>query len=422
MAIFGLDTKSNEIDQVVQDKEDKSLVPLYQSERVDDRVKAFLEGYKWRVTYFHRVINNMDQVTEYDPNLTPDLQDYVRIDNLTLYLENPLPTGIPDDLAGTCLIDINMDPNPNDLFIAKLLDGKAVIFVIEDVTRINYNNDNLFQVTFKLYAEYDSLDDKVFKTLQESTTEELIYNEKYRVTSGQPLYTKDEFNIRKDIYAKIDKLINLLDNKFINYKTQFFYAFRDKDNKLVYDPNMFEHIKKAIGLTYFKNNVERVNIKDPDLTILDYMLNLDISELLVSENVEITPTGDTSNSIYVSPYLDNTIYTLIDNVVNVTTEPKVYKDNGEINEIFPFIPDGKYIFRKEIYDVVKRNIDVDASKLTLFEKIFLSFIAREPIEYEDINEIYTNLVDLPTKELFYFTPILVDILHWYVTTFSVPFI
>ena len=422
MAIFGLDTKSSEIDQVVRDKEDKSLVPLYQSERIDDRVRAFLEGYKWRVTYFHRVIDTMDQITEYDPNLTPDLQDYVRIDNLTLYLESPLPASIPDDLAGTCLIDINMDPNPNDLFIAKLLDGKAVIFVIEDVTRISYNNDNLFQVTFKVYAEYDSLDDKIFKTLQESTTEELIYNEKYRLTADQPLYTKDEFEIRKDVYSKIDKLITLLDNKFISYKTQFFYAYLDDEKNIVYDPNMFEHIKTSIGLTYFKNKPERVNIKDPDLTILDYMLNLNISELLISENVEITSTGDKVNSIYVSPYLDNTIYTRIGRIVNVTTEPKDYKDNGEINEIFPYIPDGKYIFRKEIYNVIKRGKDVDADKLTLFEKVFLSFMAREPIEYNDLLVIYENLIDLPAKELFYFAPIYLNILHWYVTTFTVPFI
>jgi len=422
MAIYGLETKSAEINDIIKQKEDRSLVPLYESENVDSLVRAFIDGYKWPVTYFHRVIDDMDQITEYDPELDPTLQNYVRINNLTLYLQSPLPEGTGDNLAGEAIIDLDIIPNPNDLFIARLLGGKIVMFSIEDVQRINYNNDNLFSVSFKNYGEYDSEDDPLIVSLMRSTTEELTYNEKYRIDSTQPLYTPDDLNLKKDILFKIDSLINLLNTKFVNRKTQFFYGYIDKDSKLIYDPHMYKFIKKAIGFMYFKKVPERVDITDNESVILDYMLDLTISKILIAENVRLSVFGDNNNLIKTSPYLDNTMFTLIDKVVDIVEEEVSYKDNGNINELYPYLPTGKYIFRKEIYDVILRDKIIDKDKLTLFETIFLSFINRVPIEYDDLELLYTNINKLPNAELFYYVPILITILNWYVTTFSVPFI
>lgn len=185
---------------------------------------------------------------------------------------------------------------------------------------------------------------------------------------------------------------------------------------------MFNFIRKSIGFSYFRNAPERVNIKDPNFTLLDYLLDLKLPKLSISENVKINPKGDKSNVINVSPYLDNTIFTTIDLIVDTTDDDVTYKDNGEINDLFPYIPDGKYIFRKEIYDIVKREESVDIKDLTKYEKVFLYFINREPIEYQELVDLYENLHTLPTKELFYFVPVLISMLNWYVTTFSVPFI
>jgi len=417
MAIYGLNTIKEETQAIIEEKEDRSLVPTFQSDRVKEEVRSFIGGYKWDVTYFHRVIDNMDQVTEYDPNLDPTLQDYVRIDNLRLTLDSPLPAGIGDDLKGTAYIDVDIIPNPNDLFIAKLMDGKSVIFVVESVTRVNYNNDNLFRIDFALYGEYDSIDDTLISKLLDSTTEELIYNPDYRRKHDEPLYTKEDYLEREEGYKRINKLINLWRNNFIKPSNQYFIGYRDSNNQFVYDPQMNDFIKDIIGYTNLDIDIEEPNIIDRDYSILDYLVNPeipkgDILEFSIVEKPKI---------LTFNPYINNIPYSIVAKVVKLTPDEVEYKDNGTVNDVFPKIPEGRYIFRKEVYDSFFEE-DIDVENLTIFEQQFLAMINKTVMDANALDSIYKNVRYLDTLEQFYYIPIIIAMIKYYLTTFTVEFI
>jgi len=414
MPIYGL---KKELEAEIKEKEDRSLVPLFRSEVVDEPVRAFIQGHKWKVTYFHRLINEMVQVTEYDPNLDPTLQDYIRIDNLTLYLQEPLPEGIGDDLKGEAIIDIDFIPNPNDLFIAKLIDGKNVIFTIESVERFNYNNDNMFKISFMLYGEYENLEDPLIKKLLESTTEELIYNDEYRQTHTQPLYKKEDFVEREEIFRRIEKMVNLFQETFIIPDHEFYLTYENEHNNIIYDPEMENFIDKVIGYSNLSVELNIVGLKSESLSILDYLIDSNqptgrIKEFCVENKPARFP---------INPYLSSLSYSCIDYILELKGSGD-YKDNGIINELYPYLPDGRYIFRKEIYDVIKRDDEIDTENLTLFEQLVLSMILREPIEFDDLTELYENLHLLNEEHLFYYLPILLLLHKFYVTTFTVPFV
>ena len=417
MAIYGLNTIKEETQAIVEEKEDRSLVPTFQSDRVNEEVRSFIGGYKWDVTYFHRVIDNMDQVTEYDFNLDPTLQDYVRIDNLRLTLDSPLPAGIGDDLKGTAYIDVDIIPNPNDLFIAKLMDGKAVIFVIESVTRVNYNNDNLFRIDFALYGEYDSVDDNLISKLLDSTTEELVYNPDYRRKHDEPLYTKEDYLERNEGYKRINKLINLWRNSFIKPSNQYFIGYRDDNNQFIYDPQMSEFIKDIIGYTNISVDIEEPNIIDREYSLLDYLVNPEIPKGDVLEFCKI----ERPKIVTINPYINNIPYSIVAKVVKLSPDEIKYEDLGIVNEIFPKVPKGRYIFRKEIYDVFYEE-EIETNNLTVFEKQFLAMITNNVMDANMLKEIYDNIKWLDTTEQFYFIPIVIAMIKYYITTFTVEFI
>ena len=414
MAIFGL---KKEIEAEIKEKEDRSLVPLYESEVIDEPVRAFIQGYKWKVTYFHRLINEMDQVTEYDPNLDPTLQDYIRIDNLTLYLQEPLPAGIPDDLKSEAIIDIDFIPNPNDLFIARLIDGKNVIFTVENVERFNYNNDNMFKISFMLYGEYENLEDPLIKKLLESTTEELVYNDEYRQTHTQPLYKKEDFTEREEILRRIEKMINLFEETFIIPEYEFYLAYKDKFGNIVHDPEMEAFIDKVIGFSNLSAEANLVGLKSNTVSILDYLAEPKLPTGKIREfYVKSRPSKFPSN-----PYVSSLAYSCINYVVELKRTGE-YSDNEEINELYPYLPNGRYIFRKEVYDVIKRDEEINIEDLTVFEQLVLQMILREPMEFEDLTELYENLELLNEKHLFYYLPILILLHKYYIITFTVPFV
>ena len=414
MAIFGL---KKEIEGVITEKEDRSLIPQFRSEVIDEPVRAFIEGYKWKVTYFHRLIDDMTQVTEYDPNLDPTLQDYIRIDNMTLYLQEPLPPGIGDDLKGEAIIDINFIPNPNDLFIAKLIDGKNVIFTVENVERFNYNNDNMFKISFMLYGEYEGPDDPLFKKLIESTTEELQYNDEYRMTHTQPVYNKKDFTEREEILRRIEKMVHLFEETFIVPEQEFYLTYKDKFNNIVYDPEMESFIDKVIGFSNLSSEANIVGIKSSITSILDYLADPNLPTGKIREFY----TKSRPSKIPTNPYISSLSYSCIRYIVELKRTGE-YADNGVINELFPYLPNGRYIFRKEIYDVIKRDKEIDTSNLTLFEELVLSMVLREPMEFQDLTELYENLNLLNSRHLFYYLPIILLLHKYYIITFTVPFI
>jgi len=417
MAIFGL---NDEIAETVIAKEDKSLVPAYESERIDERLVSTISGYSWIVTYFHRNVIDINLVTQFDPNLDPTIQDYIRIDDLEIKVDTPISSGT-NELEGSGVIDIDFVPNPNDLFITKLPDGRSIAYVIRTVERFNYNKDNLFNITYSVYKEITDIKDEFMTSLIKSTTEELIYNKDYRINNTKPLFTKKEVKDREDLYNKINILLTDWTNEFIKPETKFYMGYRDKDNQLIFDPHMEDFIRDTIGLNNIPNKIEVAGVDTNAINLLTCLVDNNMPKNRILKYV----TYVKSSKFGTNPYLFSLYYTGINMITTVTQIEDDTKQSIDdvISDIYPKIDNVNYIFRNRVYDFIYNlQTDDEFNTLTEFEKLFISTINGSTISKEDIDNVYEDIFNLPTVEKFYFEPILIYIIKYYITTFTVAFI
>jgi hypothetical protein len=412
MAIFGL---SEDLDLTIQNKEDKSIVPMFESERVDEEIRSYIAGYKWEVTYFHRNITESDLVTEYDPNLDPALQSYNRIDNFIINVDQPLDQEL---MNGSGIIDLTEPVNTNDLFIAKISDGKSVIFNITNVEKVDYNNDKVFKVDYSAYGEITGLDDPQLTTLLKSTVNEVTFNKDFRRTKTQPFYTKSEVTDRKTFYKLMNDLISMWSDKFINQDTNFYMCYI-QDGSVTYDPQMETFIKDTIGTDSLTDKLEIIEVNDRKVSILDLIVREDIGRARVNKYLSTRDTKDDT----VNPYLNSLSYIQVDEILDVSKYSVYEKTDTTINAYFPKVETEHYIFRKQVYDaILNPELIIDHVTHTKFEQLLIATLNGDTIRKETIMELYDNIFDLPDEEQFYFIPILTYIMKYYLTTFTINFL
>jgi len=416
MAIFGIE---EEIKQNITDKENTSLVPIYDSERVDTSLLVTMSGYNWEVTYLHRKIDENTSITQFDTELDITLQEYIRVNKLIIKVDTPLPTGVPDNLSGSGIIDFNIVPNPNDVFLTKLPDGRTAIFTVQKVERINYNNNNLFKIGYSIYTAFDNTQDGIFTKLMKSVYEEFTYNKDYRLTRTSPMYSNDDIVIRSKFTEHITNLLGYWVNEFITPDTNYYIAYTDKQI-LHYDIHMEHFIRNTIGIGNLNNRVEIIDLESKYTSILEYLVNETLSKTTIKKYSKHKRPSEYTNN----PYLYALSYNGIGRITEVTDMAELDQDTYEIiNEFFPKVSNSYYIFSRNIYRVLEgESIDLILEHLTMYEKLFLSTITGNIPNKDDITKLVDNIYEIPTKEQFYFIPILIYIMKYYLTTFTVKFI
>ena len=414
MAIFGVE---EEIKYNVTHKEDRSIVPMFQSDRVNDKLKAYIVGPKWNVTYFHRNVTNEDFVTQYDPNLDPTLQNYNRLDDFVINVDSPIESGT-NDLQGNGYIDGGFIPNPNDIFIAKLLDGKSIIFTIKNVTKTDYNNDTIFHVDYELYAELAGADDPLLVTLLKSTTDEFIYNKDYRKTRTQPIYTKEQYHDRNDLYASINSLLDHYTHTFITPSTNYYLAYMH-NNKVTYDAQLFSFIRDTIGINNLPDNLSVVEINDHNISILDLLIAHNPSTSRLHKYLTHVPVRELNND----PYMFSLSYNNVDVYVDVSHKPMLDQVDRLINSYYPKLEQSTYIFRPSVYEeILNPDLNLNSTTYSLFEQLVIATLSGSPITKNNITTLIDNVYQLPEPEQFYYIPILIYIAKYYIATYTVEFL
>ena len=412
MAIFGI---KNEINEVIEEKNEKSIVPTYESDVKDTELLSLISGFKWVVTYFHREVKDNKLVTQFDPNLDITAQNFNRIDDFVIRVDSPLPAGPITDLNGSGIVDVNIIPSPNDIIVSKLMDGRTILFNVTNVGRINYNNNDIYHIEYKAYSEVKDNKDERFQALLKSTINEFEYNDKYRLNNHQPLYTKKQAKEKRKIGDEITKLVDYWQAKFITPDNNFYIGYRNKDES-IYDPYLERFIKKVVGINNI-NRIETIDLDDNNVSILDKIMDDDLSVNRISEYTDFKNTNEFGNN----PYLFSISYTGLDECI-IVSPVDIYEDLNETIDInFPKVELGHYIFRKVIYDAIKGN-DLNFSTLTKFEQLFITVMNGSIITDNVIIDLIDKSYGLPDKEQFYFMPILIYIAKYYVTTFTVEYV
>ena len=264
MPILGL---NRDITEELLLKENKSIVPLYDSERIDDALLVTLPGTNWEVTYFHRQVDNTSLTTQYDPNLDITLQNLVRFNNFIIKVDTPLGNTSSEEITGSGIIDINIIPTPNDVFMSKAPDGRIIIFTITSIKRLNYNNENIFTIGYSALYTISAIDDTRYSNILAAVVETLTYNKDYRVSKTKPLFTLEETTDRTNYLNYIDKLLEHWSSSYISQDTNFYMGYTF-DNTTYYDPYIERFLSDVIGVTNLSNKVELLQLETKDLSIL----------------------------------------------------------------------------------------------------------------------------------------------------------
>jgi len=416
MAIFGV---NKEINSNIERKEESSIVPHYESDAVDTRLVATVAGQAWPVTYFHRLVDDNMSVTAYDPNLNITLQDYNRIDDFIIKVDSAIPVGTPDGMSGDGIIDVNFVPNPNDLFLVKSPDGRVFIYVINAISRINYNESYLFKIEYNIQSEITNPSDPILTKLMGATTNEFVYNKDFRINDDKPVYSKAEFDVRERYLLYIETLMNDWTENFIVQDNKSYMSYKAGDN-IIFDPNMEAFIKSTIGISNLPSIVKLLSL-DVDVSILDTFLRNDVIFNRIKQYTLLNKIGSYGNN----PYLFTISYTGINKVLALTSiEDDTNVSNNEVvNELFPKVDNKFYIFREYIY-LVLRGSDITLFKdnLTTFENMVLSMVTGNILADADIELIYKNIMQLDEQERFYFMPIFAYMLRYTLEVHTVEFI
>jgi hypothetical protein len=148
---------------------------VYQEPTAEIQTGTQLEGTPWTVNYYSQILGRDDYPNRLDMALDPSLQQYVKVQDMTILLDGDL-SGSKDEqqigtLTGTAKVYPGIPVNQWDMFVARIPDGRLGVFtVIENPQPANLYSYSAHEITFELVAILTSsyqfeLDRKTIDTL-----------------------------------------------------------------------------------------------------------------------------------------------------------------------------------------------------------------------------------------------------------------
>lgn len=350
-----------------------------------------LPGYIAKVTYFNKSTGNQ-QVYDY-PDLSLDdlIIEYTKIDNLTLYMDSPIDSTNLKDYESEGYIK-NVEPKPGDFILMPLYDKRLGLFVVTKTSAVTYNFTYLFKISFKFYMFPDKKD---IEKINRNINKELVADDKLNNTGEEILYDKDRYTVIARIPNLIEKYYKIWENNIIKPENNYTISYLDdKLNHYVGDVYMERFIIDLIGVTNIKN-VSLFNKRDDKLTILDLILDRDVSRWNLNKNYTVSYVYDKNNF----PFLKEYMYNQIDYFVEVDNKHSDY-----------------YIFSKNFYEVLfTDNKDLELENYV--ELGIYSLIENIDIDMDTFNkiidEIDTAIKNNNNKEIFYKIPLGIAILKYF---------
>lgn len=179
---------------------------------------AYVDGAVWTVNYYQQVIGSSNDIRELDIQQPAVYQQYNKIHNLDLRVEDALassydqPTGITK-VTGSAIVFNFILPNTYDYFVVKVADGRDALFRITDVQRKTFNRDSVFYLEYDLVGYLSDLN-PLYENLELKVIRELYYDRSRFVEGSAPLLT-----------GAIKNSINSLSTNYSDIVTYYFKTF-----------------------------------------------------------------------------------------------------------------------------------------------------------------------------------------------------
>lgn len=401
-------------------------------ERNIDTVIRYIPGNRWSVTYYNSIASVNDKAVRISTNLSPAVQKYNSIENLTLFMNNTLESTNLVEQEVDATIDSNLTPYVHDVIVATLMGGRQGIFEVNKVDRITYQNHLVFKITIKFISFVDN-NLPVYNNLKEKVVAEYVYDHNFIMEKGSPIILKKDLLLKINIKKIRKEMLDFYLNNFIDGKTKLINIFSkpvmtnegyDVYKHVYVDPLINSFLNKICSVS---DNSLFLEMRTVDYKHDDRLMRTILDAILTRDKDYIYTTNH--NLTWVKPYgprglpaIRNIYYLNVDKIVDYVDSGYEIDDPTSLNMMhsrgslgegirYPLATkekdDTHYIFSKWFYNN-------DFTRMSDFELVIKKFLRGEELNISDIENYTVHYRRWSKYEQFYIIPVLYFILDFFI--------
>jgi len=181
------------------------------------KMKEYTNGSNWDgITYYKQIKGEDDVITPLDVNSHTTMQQYDKIDGYRLKLTSPLSK----EESGEATV-LHFRPQKHDMFKAQLINGDYGLFIVNEVTVMNFNNQDAFDISFTIYSRNNN-DPAIFKNIEEKVVKTIFFDKDSNYLNSSPLLLPSEWNYALWLKKTIDDL-----------KRFYIHSFKDRRSAML---------------------------------------------------------------------------------------------------------------------------------------------------------------------------------------------
>lgn len=381
-----------------------------------------IEGRRWVVTWFSQVLGGDGEVAAQQDSRLAINQQYKRINELELKVTDAIPINptynvesTEFEARGRANMYPGVIPNPGDMFIADLGDGRPGLFiVISPVEQRTIFTQTTYSIEFTL-KQYLSPEDH--KDLLEKTVQEYFFIRDFLDTGLNPLIT----TVAHDQYLELLEMRQSLPYEYLNQ-----YIDREFSTLLVpglgrtYDPFLTTFVETCFGdkvTEVYARGLNKPTVMDDrqrlPVTLFDAIIDLRPRTLKRADK----QIGLLSTRLFhANPYFGGIRYSGLNYVI---FPPNLRQDASWVAEPWADYPipgpvtpntdgsrdipqlyaDGYYVLSKAFYDR-------DTENLSRLEAMVWQMFDNDTVDPAQVLSLWDKSYDWDAMSQFYFLPVL----------------
>lgn len=195
----------------------KVYAPPVQSVVVDTKytpvqsLLQYVEGAKWRVTYFSQVVDKDNPIQGQDINVSPVYQQYKKVNGLEVKVSTPLSasqeaTNGMFTVTGSFYISAYLKANVGDMFAADVGDGREGVFEIVSSEQMSILKQAVYNVSYVLKYYSDEAPDRR-KDLDIKSVQIYYYHRDFLNHGQNPLIIESDHHAVMQLHRKYHELV-----------------------------------------------------------------------------------------------------------------------------------------------------------------------------------------------------------------------
>ena len=403
-----------------------------------------IEGYPWNVEYYHQSLGADDAPQPLGLSVDPTLQQYHLIRDFEIRVTDPLTYDFNKErrserLEGSGYVyPGTIVPIRGDMFIADVGDGQVAVFTMLDVTPMSYLSEKCYQVAYRMVA---TLTDQYEANLESKVVKTSHYVKDFLIHGKNPVLSTDTVNRKQRLDNHGHHLLEMFNREFIDPKTR--HLGIPSQDEPTFDAFVAGFMQRFINVSQHKL------MRDanwPEVYQLNDLRCTTIWDLLLDQQpVDVRSLKDRTKREMVivdtwvlrqSPYFGGLYYSSMKRLVwpsdradGRTTYPLADSEprNAVLSEtlsdattvdvsvssgpgadqplVFPVKYDENYVFSEAFYTA-------DRSNQSWLEYLVTQMLSREAISSDVLLAICDKAYGWGTLERYYYTPVLLMLIHY----------